>query len=537
MILASELDLDSLLQRIADLSRDVVEARYAAVGVVGSDGSLARFVYSGIDKATADRIGHLPEGKGLLGVLLEEGKPLRLLDIADHPRSHGFPEGHPPMKTFLGVPIVIRGRVFGRLYLSEKRDGSEFSKNDERIALTLASQAGVAVENARLYDEIGARSIEVAKRVLELSSVERVGQLLIGEDSLDSILDTAAAEAVKLTGATLSTVSLLDKASGDLIVRSVAGIETPHLIGTHLGRGRSKAFAVMERGKGECVADLSVDEEIDSSTRAILGDPTSGAFVPLMVRSKGIGALAVYDRSDGQPFDEEDLDVLQILANQIAIAVENDRLTQSLQSLAILEERERISKELHDGVIQSIYSVGLSLQGTVSLLDRDPELANSRIQVVIAELDNVVRDVRAYIFELQPRLVEGREFGEAVAELARELEINTLAHVSVDIPAGACDVFDERQRSNVIQIVREIFSNIARHAEASEVSVVCRAVDEEVNFEIEDNGKTFDPDRVKRGQGLRNIELRARNLGGKISIESLGKGGTRHRLSVPVPRR
>lgn len=360
--LSQEIDLGALLQRIADLSREVVGAGYAAVGVIGDDGSLTRFVYSGIDEATAKKIGPLPSGVGVLGALIEEGRPLRLRDIADHPRSYGFPEHHPPMKTFLGVPIIARGRIFGRLYLTEKEGGSEFTKEDERIASTLASQAGVAVENARLLEEIRERSEE----------------------------------------------------------------------------------------------------------------------------------------------------------------------------LAVLEERDRIAKDLHDGVIQSIYSVGLSLQGAMGLVLRDPDATVTRIDEAITTLDNVVRDVRSYIFALQPKSVGEHGFQAAVQELAKDLEVNTLAEVSITLDEAGLDAIAEGDRSDVVQIVREVLSNVARHAEATEVAVTCALDDGEVVIRIEDNGVGFDPERVVRGHGLDNIEDRARGLGGRIEVSRREPVGTVQSLFIPA---
>lgn len=369
MILASEFDLDVLLQRIADLACEVVGARYAAVGVLGESGDLDKFVYSGIDQATADQIGDLPRGRGVLGVLIEEGKPLRLRHISEHARSYGFPEHHPPMESFLGVPIVVRGRVFGRLYLTEKGNSAEFTKDDERIALTLASQAGVAVENARLYLEVEARRDELARR---------------------------------------------------------------------------------------------------------------------------------------------------------------------MSDLAVLEERDRISKELHDGVIQSIYSVGLSLQGTMAFLERDPSLAKRRIDEVIAELDNTVRDVRGYIFELRPKSVEEHGIEGAIEGLVRDFEVNTLAEITLDLHSDAFDFLEEADQSHVVQIVREVLSNIARHSHASQLSVICATQGHEVVLTIEDDGRTYDPDKVKRGQGLSNLSGRARKVKGNLSIEPRGTKGMRHQLRIPI---
>jgi signal transduction histidine kinase len=364
MALSAETDLESLLLRIADLARDVVGAGYGAVGVVGEDGSLTRFVYSGIDEETAKVIGSLPTGVGVLGALIEEGRPLRLRDITEHPRSSGFPPHHPPMKTFLGVPIITRRRVFGRLYLTEKQDGVEFTPDDERIALTLASQAAIAVENARLLEEIRERSEE----------------------------------------------------------------------------------------------------------------------------------------------------------------------------LAVLEERDRIAKELHDGVIQSIYSVGLSLQGSMSLIDRDSTGLRKRMDAAIGELDNVVRDVRSYIFALQPKSVEERGFRAALQELAKDLEVNTLAVVSVVLDEAGVDAIEEDVQTDVIQIVRELFSNIARHASATEVSLTCALGDAEVIVRVDDNGVGFDPATVVRGHGLNNIQERAARLGGHIDVSPREPTGTSQTLSISVEK-
>ena len=365
LALASELDIDALLQRIADVAREVVGARYGAVGVVGEDGLLLRFVYSGIDQETADLIGDLPHGRGLLGVLLEGGRPMRMRELSEHSDSYGFPPNHPPMHSFLGVPIIVRDRVFGRLYFTEKQGGSEFTKDDERIAMTLAAQAGVAIQNANLLEEVKVRGDE----------------------------------------------------------------------------------------------------------------------------------------------------------------------------LAVLEERERISKELHDGVIQSIYSVGLSLQGAMSVVERDPEGTKKRMDDAIGTLDNVVRDVRSYIFALQPKSVEEQGLKKAIEELVKDVEINTLAEATVQLSDDALEIIPESARGDFIQIAREVLSNVARHAQASEVSVAC-AVREgaTVVMTIEDDGIGFDPDTVDRGDGLTNIEERARRIGGELLISERRPKGTIHTLSVPGKR-
>jgi signal transduction histidine kinase len=534
MVLASELKLDALLQRIADLAREVIGAQYAAVGVVGEAGDLVEFVYSGIDKPTADKIGDLPRGRGVLGVLIQEDRPLRMPEISDHPNAYGFPEHHPEMHSFLGVPITVRGHVFGRLYLAEKQEQKEFNKDDERLALTLAAQAGIAIDNARLYEEVRSRGDQLARHVSYLASFERVGDLAFGQGSVDETLHTAAEEARKLTGAHQSIVALYDETTGEMVVRqAVAEAGIGIAPGTRFPSKGSKSQRVMDRLRGEIVEDMEADPEVHAATYEALGRPRAGAFVPIAARGRGRGVLAVHDTTRAS-FTQDDLAIMQILANQVAIALENERLGEALRSLAVLEERDRISKELHDGVIQSIYSVGLALQGTLSVLDRDVELSRKRIDDAIRELDNVVRDVRSYIFELQPYVVAGRGFSEAIVELLRDHEVNTLAHTAANLEPEACDALAESQKGDVVQIVREVLSNIARHSQATEVELSCSMQDRQIVLQISDNGSGFDPQKVTRGQGLTNIEDRARKLGGDVQMEKRRPRGMMFALRIPT---
>jgi GAF domain-containing protein len=507
--LASEHDLEVLLSRIAALARTVLGASYSAVGVVGPAGDLVKFVHAGMDEGAVERIGHLPTGIGVLGALLEEPTPLRLAEISEHPRSAGFPEHHPVMHSFLGVPIVVRGQVYGRLYLTEKQGAPEFSSDDERLAMMLAAQAGVAIENAVLYEQVRVRGEELAQRLAQLASVDRVGRLLIGEADTDELLGSAAEEARVLTKGTSATVMLLDEETGEMVVRQAVGSrESRRLVGVRLAPQASKSQAVLRSRQPELVEDLNADPEINGDVIRLLGGPANGAFAPMLVRDRSIGTLAVYGKADGRPFSQDDLLLLEMLANQAAAAVENERLNGLLRELAVLEERERISKELHDGVIQVIYSVGLSLQGSLSLLERDRARAAQRIDEAIAQLDTVVRDVRNYIFELRPRLVEEGGFEVAVRELARELEVNTMASVVMDLAPGACDLLDRRQEGHLVQIVREILSNIARHAHATLVHIRVREDQGRFLLDVEEDGIGFDPSTVVRGQGLTNVSGR-----------------------------
>jgi signal transduction histidine kinase len=536
--LASELELDALLQRIADLSREVIGARYGAVGVVDVEGNLLRFVHSGVGQEVVDQIGHLPEGTGLLGVLIGEGRPLRLHEIKDHPKSSGWPEHHPDMHSFLGVPITGRRRILGRLYLTEKHDDRDFSKDDERLAMMFAAQAGVAIENANLYEEVRRRSVELARRMNELSSVERVGSLLITEVSAEEALGSIAHEARRLTDADATNISLLNEKTGELVVRfaSEAHSAGRDIVGIRLGAGTSKAHSALNKLTHQVVPDLAADPEVHRETIRKLRHPRAGAFVPLVVRGTGVGVLSAYHREVGRVFNEDDLAILQIMANQAAIALENERLTEALKDLAVLEERERISKELHDGVIQSIYSVGLHLQGSMSLMKRDPDAAAARIDTSINELDNVVRDVRSYIFELLPKQAKERGVAETIRGLGRDLEVNTLANVDVNAEDGAFSGLDEQQQAEVLQIIREIISNIARHAQAGRVAISASRSGGDLVVAVEDDGVGYDPESATRGHGLDNMARRADRLGGTVDIKRGELAGMKHVLRMPLPQ-
>ena len=534
MALAGEHELDVLLARIATLARTVVGAAYAAIGVV-RHGVLVKFLHSGMDQATVDAIGHLPTGKGVLGVLLTEAMPLRLADVSAHGHSAGFPEHHPMMHSFLGVPIVVRGRVYGRLYLTEKEGGSEFSVEDERLAAMLAAQAGSAIERSELFEQLRVRGEELTQRLAQLASVDRVGRLLITQTTTDQILRSAAEEARSLTNGTRATVMLRDPDTDDLIIRQAVGDPEPQrLVGARIPPGASKSGAVMTRGRPERVDHLGTDDEINEAVLQFLGNPENGAFVPLQIRDRAVGALAVYGQAGGAPFSDDDLVILQTLGNQVAAALENERLTGLVRELAVLEERERISRELHDGVIQAIYSVGLSLQGSLGLIDRDTARARTRIDEAIARLDDVVRDVRNYIFELRPHVVVEQGGLAAIHQLAKECEVNTLAQVPTAIDPEALGRLTAEQEASAIQILREILSNVARHARATEIRIAVESAGESVRVVVDDDGVTYDPATVTRGQGLKNMEGRAEALGAHLEIVARPAGGMRHSLAIPV---
>jgi signal transduction histidine kinase len=353
MILASELSLDAVLQRIIELAVEITDARYGALGVIGPDGDLREFITTGITPEEREAIGAPPHGRGILGALIEERKPMRLPDISADPRSVGFPPNHPKMTSFLGAPIVVRGEVFGDIYLTNKRRGPEFEEQDERDVSVLAAQAGVAIENARLYDEV--------------------------------------------------------------------------------------------------------------------------------------------------------------------------------HRLAVLEDRERIAKELHDGVIQSLFAVGMGLQGA-AMVSQDEELA-TRVEGAVADIDRVIRDLRNYIFGLRPGILADRKLDEALRHLGEEFQQRTGVTTVVDVdPAVASELTPAA--ADILQLTREALSNVGRHAEAATCRVSLYRSDDQLILEVDDDGRGFDPNASRRGDGLTNMEARARALGGAFSTESAFGEGTTIRVAL-----
>ncbi len=358
--ITAELGLDRVLQRIVDLARDLAAARYAALGVPDGRGGLEQFVFSGISSEAAQRIDHLPRGEGLLGLLLREPQPIRVADIAADPRSFGFPPNHPPMRSFLGVPIMSRGRLLGNLYLTDKIDAPEFDASDERLITMLAAHAAIAIDNARLYREVG--------------------------------------------------------------------------------------------------------------------------------------------------------------------------------RLAVIEERARIGMELHDGIIQSIYAVGLTLEYAHLVLDEQPLEARERLNQAIAGLNEVIHDIRSYILDMRPQRFEGKDLAAGLRELARAFRANTFIEVDFDIDAQVSALIEPERATGLFHIAQEGLANVAKHAQARHVGLSLRRDGEALLLELQDDGRGFDPQTVTphAGHGLRNMEERARLLQGEWRVDSAPGAGARIRVRLPL---
>jgi two-component system sensor histidine kinase DevS len=526
LALSSERSLPAILQRIVELASQLTGARYGAIGVLGPRGGISQFVYTGITPEQHAAIGHLPVGKGILGALIEDARPLRLRDLHSDPRSAGFPPNHPPMRSFLGAPVTARGRVFGNIYLTEKRDAAEFDAEDERALVVLAAQAGVALENAHLYEELEAR----VQRMDALHAI--VTAIMRGDDS-DVVVGLVARHARALLQADLASMAVPSRDHRHLTVLTADGAEAESMIGEVFPLEGSVSGDAITGGHLVVLQDAAADDRI---AQPIVRSGVFGPalFVPLAARGEPFGTLLLARRRGAQPFEVGEVRLAEVFAGQAAVVLEQARLQHEVHRLETLEERERIARELHDGTIQSLFTVGLGLQGTASLA-AEPEVVQ-RLHGAVEELDRVIRDLRNYIFGLEPGVLAERQLGRALEDMVEEFQHRTGVVAIAEIDPHAAGALAQ-DAAEVVQLVREALSNVGRHAAAATCRVsLNRDPDADVvQLEIDDDGRGFDETVVKgTGRGLGNLRQRTARLGGRAEIVSVPGEGTTVRVAIPV---
>lgn len=521
LALAADLSLPTLLQRIVDLAVELTGAQYGAVGVLAPDGvELSDFITSGLSEQQRTAIGDLPRGRGILGVLIREPTVLRLQDIGQDPRSAGFPPNHPPMRSFLGAPIRAHGRVFGNIYLTDKQGASEFSDDDEAATLILATQAGVAIANAQLYDELRLRE-------RWLDSVREVATTLLAGDTARAALQLVAQHARELGNADMATISVPEGEGLRIIIADGAGADG--LLDVKVPLSGSLSAEVIRTERTMVVADAS---------RSPLTQPmvsTAGVgpmiLVPLALRTSTAGVLAV-GRTAGRPrFAAADIPLLESFAEQASLALEYARALSELSRLGMIEDRERIARDLHDGVIQSLFAVGIGLQGTAAVVG-DVQLAD-RIQQFVTEIDRVIGDVRSYIFGLRPTSLSAGNLTNTLEQIGHETEERTGVTVIVDVD-GSLEAPLARGSAEVIHIVREALSNVGRHAAATTCQVSLRRDGSSAVIEVDDDGRGFDRELTLSGLGMGNLAERASAIGGTLEVDSEPGRGTTIRVTVPL---
>jgi signal transduction histidine kinase len=526
LALSSERSLPVILQRIVELACKLTHARYGALGVLGPHGGISQFVYTGITAEQRAAIGDLPVGKGILGALIQDARPLRLRDLRTDPRSAGFPANHPPMRSFLGAPVMAWGRVFGNIYLTDKRGADEFDADDERALLGLAAQAGVAVQNAHLYEELEAR-------VQRLDALHAIGTAILRGDDSEAVLALVARQARELLHADVASVAVPSPDREQLIVRTADGAAADELIAGTFPLAGSVSGDAIASGRVVVLVDAAADERVaQPAVRSGLFGPA--LFIPLAARGEPFGTLLLARRRGGQPFDDGEVRLAEVFAGQAAVVLEQARLQAEVHRLGTLEDRERIARELHDGTIQSLFTIGLGLQGTASLV-AEPE-AERRIQAAVEELDRVIRDLRNYIFGLEPGVLADRKLGQALEEMVEEFghRADIVAIPEID-PEAAAEI--GQHAAEVVQLAREALSNVSRHARAATCRVSLHRRDGAALLEIDDDGRGFDPAAAGgTGRGLGNLRARAARLGGRVELISAPGEGTTVRIAIPVPR-
>ena len=515
----SQLSLRSVLHQIARYARELVHARYAALGVIGSDGALSEFVHVGMDSETVQQVGDLPKGLGLLGVLIEEPSPLRLERIAADPRSSGFPPHHPAMETFLGVPIVVRGVVYGNLYLTERVGGEPFTADDEAVIHALAVSAGLAIENARLYEES-------QRRQGWAQASAEVGSALLDPEGGAAALGLIADTVLRLTGGDVLSLVVPDS-DETFRVLLARGEKAGDLDGLVYPASRSVAGVALETGRGVRIDTTEDERGLEIHLRQVVDvGPVLG--LPLHGSSGSHGVLVVARRRGRARFATSDLELGESFAAQAAIAIELAEARADQQRLLVLEDRERIARDLHDHVIQRLFASGLTLESLAGSLA--PSVAG-RVVGVVDDLDVTIRQIRTLIFRLQAsepqhttRSVVLQVAAEAAPVLGFEPDVDFDGPVDTAVGAGLVD--------EVVAVCREALSNVARHAHASQVALSVSATPNELSLVVSDDGVGLGPST--RRSGLDNLERRALHHGGRCELGASPSGGTELRWSVPL---
>lgn len=524
--IGSNLRLEDLLLRIVQSAVDLVDARYGALGVLGEEGRIKQFVTVGMDAETIARIGHYPEGHGILGLLIREPRSLRLNDLGAHAEAVGFPAGHPPMRGFLGTPVQVGDRIFGNLYLTDKRGGRPFDEDDESVLRSLAAAAGVAVDNARLYEESRHRE----RRLTAGADLTRA--LLSGEppaQTLRSLADTVR----EMTGADLVTLALPVGDSGDLVVETAAGEAASLVRGLALSP-TTLAAKVFATGETISSDDLSADSRSSGGSASVvpLGP---GFFVPVGGRERVRGVLQVADAPGSPPFNDTVLEMVRTFADQVALALQVAEHRQHAEQLALAGDRDRIARDLHDLVIQRLFADGLTLQAALGRVADRPETV-VRIQRVVDDLDDTIKVIRTTIFGLRHRDGPDRGTGlrgqlVALADTATQTlgfspALRMTGLLDTEVPATHAE--------HLLAVLREALSNTARHADAGSVRIDVDVRDGVLRLVVADDGCGVDP-AVTRRSGLANLRSRAEELGGSFVVTRGQPCGTVLRWSVPLP--
>jgi signal transduction histidine kinase len=533
--LVKDVSLETLLERIATVACEQSDARYAALGVLDDEGNLVKFISVGLSEKEIKRMSHPPKGRGLIGALMDVKEPLRIPEISKHPQSVGFPAHHPPMKSFLGVPIRAGDRQLGQIYLTEKKDTTEFTADDEKIIQMLATYAAAAIQNASLMDQMKERDLALTRRTVDMSLLNGIASTLTSSLELDEILNRTLGHVIRYLKVEAGEIFLLEEDKKTL--RMVL----------HRGQAAEAFWTqnLFKVGKGYIglVAEARVpivSKDLKNDERFLRNAVVKAGFhqmvgIPLLAVDNLIGVMSVATQKT-EPIDEQSIQMMAAVGNWAGLAIENARLHASARRAAVLGERDRIGMDLHDGIIQSIYGVGLSLENALHSIADDPNDAKKRVQRSIDDLNQAIRDLRSYILDLRPRQLGSDGLINGIKRLVAEYRANTFAEVRLIEPDSDLKELSQAQSLTLFHICQEALANAAKHAKAKNVQVVLWTTEDRVLMEINDDGNGFDMEQlnVSIGHGLANMRTRAHSVGGEVDISSvLNEGST---ILVWVPR-
>jgi signal transduction histidine kinase len=534
--IVSDLSLEGVLQRILYAAKELTNASYAALGIPSESGELETFLTLGLSEEEIEEIAHRPVGEGLIGEMLRTGQSIRIPNIPDDTRSVGFPEGHPEMHSFLGVPIAAYGRRLGHIYLTDKIDADAFSAKDQRFAEMLAAHAAAAIENAKLYQKISTSETELTKRNEELGLMYSLATAVSLPRDLDRLLADMLERVMSLFESEVGEIYLLDESEG-VYQKAI-----------HLGDDQ-EAFWEEDRfklgegliGKVAQTGEAGWSESLGDEPHFLRGNVVERGFetliaVPLKSPGKIPGVLSFAMKRKG-PIGEREVGLLRAIGAGVGISVENARLYRQAQRLAVLEERERIGMDLHDGIIQSIYAVGLTMDYTRLLVQDQIPDAVEKIDQAIDGLNKAIRDLRTYILDLQPSKVAADDIEKALEVLVREFKANTFVDAELIIEDEIVKDILGKTSTEIFQIAREALANTAKHARASRVLVSLREVTPDLAaLQVIDNGHGFEVEAETEllGHGLSNMSQRAKNIGGELEVDSSPGQGTTVTVRFPI---
>ena len=531
--LVGELDPEAVLDRVLEEACAITGARYAALGVLNQERSaLERFLTRGIDPAGHRAIGDLPHGRGVLGVLIDDPRPLRLADVGEHAKSYGFPANHPAMHTFLGVPVLIRGRAWGNLYLTEKAGGGRFTEQDEEAVVVLAQWAGTAIDNARLYESSERRRQQAERGVRSLEAARDIADAVGGVSDLDRVLELVVKRGRALIDA--RTVLIMLRQGDDLVVAASAGHESS-ATGRRIPVAGSTSGEVLERGRAARIADVGTELRI-AVERLGIAEAQTALLVPMLHHGVGIGVLAAFDHgAEAEEFSAEDEQLLRTFAASAANAVALNQSVEAGRLRAAIDaadaERGRWARELHDETLQSLG--GLRVLLAAAARRSDSNAIAQAMQQAITDIEGAIDNLRAIISDLRPSLLDDLGLEPAIQSLLdRRSEGGLKVIGQVSLGADEHELPRELEMT-VYRLVQEALTNVIKHAEASTVRVSVASTDSDVTVEVHDDGKGFDPSVRSQGFGLAGIRERVYLTGGELELES-GEDGTLVRAHLPI---